>query len=637
MTTILDKLKLPEGLRELSTRQLEQVAQEVRQKIIEVTSKTGGHVASSLGAVELTVALHALLESPTDKIVWDVGHQAYAHKILTGRLGRFDSIRQHGGISGFPNKYESPHDVFTVGHASTSISQAIGLARARDLLGEKYAVMAVIGDGSLSGGLAFEGMNNVGSLKSNLIVILNDNEMSISKNVGSISNYLTAVRTSDFYVDIRNRVESLVKRIPRYGISLFTAAQRLKDRTKYVVMSFKVDVIFEELGFKYFGPIDGHNIPLIMSTLHHAREINGPVLIHVLTKKGKGYAPAEADPTRFHGTGPYDIPSGRPLNGNGKPTYTSLFGKTMVKLAEADPKVVGITAAMIDGTGFEEFARKFPKRFFDVGIAEEHAVSFASGLAVKGIRPVVAIYSTFLQRAYDEIMHDVALQNLPVVFAVDRGGIVGEDGATHNGIFDLAYMRSVPGMVVMAPKDGTELQNMFFTAVNHGKGPVSVRYPRGGVPDAKLHEKLEKIEIGKGEIVYKSQISNPKSQQCIISIGSMVYPSIEAAKMLEKEKISVKVINARFVKPLDAKLILKEAKEADRVITIEEGVLDGGFGSAVLELLSDNKVEVPVLRIGIPDQFIEHGKREEMLHQLGLDVEGICNKIIEGSGIKNAH
>jgi 1-deoxy-D-xylulose-5-phosphate synthase len=629
MTTILYGIKLPEALRGLSAKQLEQVAQEVRWKIIETTSKTGGHVASSLGSVELTVALHATFESPKDKIIWDVGHQAYAHKILTGRLEKFQTLRQYKGISGFPNKDESPHDIFTVGHASTSISQALGLVRARDLAGEKFSVAAVIGDGSLSGGLAFEGVNNVDGLNTNLIVILNDNEMSISKNVGAISNYLTQVTTSDAYIDLRNRIEKLVKHIPRVGVPLFEAARKLKDRTKHIVVSFKVDVIFEELGFKYFGPIDGHNIPLIISTLHHARDIQGPVLIHVLTKKGKGYPPAEADPTRFHGTGPFDIATGKPLNGGGKPTYTSVFGNTILKLAEINPKIVGITAAMIDGTGLEEFAKKFPKRFFDVGIAEEHAVTFSGGLAKEGFRPVVAIYSTFLQRAYDEIMHDVALQYLPVIFAIDRAGIVGEDGATHNGAFDIAYMRSVPGMVMMAPKDENEFQHTLYTAVKYNWGPISIRYPRGSGPGVKLDEEFKHLDLGKGEIIYKSEIRNPKSEQCIISIGSMVYPSVEAAKLLENDGIAATVINARFIKPLDKKLIIESVKSVNSIVTVEEGTLSGGFGSAVLELLAEEGINLPVLRIGLPDEFIEHGRREEMLEKYGLTGGGIYQRILK--------
>jgi 1-deoxy-D-xylulose-5-phosphate synthase len=618
MPTLLDKIKLPEALRELSTKQLEQIAAEIRQKIIEVTSKTGGHVAPSLGAVELAVSLHAAFQSPKDKIIWDVGHQAYAHKILTGRLDQFATLRQRGGLSGFPNAAESPHDMFTVGHASTSISQGLGLVKARDLNNEKHSVLAVIGDGSISGGLAFEGVNNVDGLKSNLIVILNDNEMSISKNVGAISNYLTQVSTSNSYLDLRNRIEKLVKRVPRVGTSLFEAARKLKDRTKHLVVSFKVDVIFEELGFKYFGPIDGHNIPLIISTLHHAKDIPGPVLIHVLTKKGKGYPPAEKDPTRFHGTGPFEIETGKPLAAS-KPTFTSVFGKTLAKLGASHPKLVGVTAAMIDGTGLEEFASRFPDRFYDVGIAEEHAVTFAGALARGGLRPVVAIYSTFLQRAYDEIIHDVCLQDLPVVFAIDRAGIVGEDGATHNGIFDLAFLRCLPNMVVLAPGDDKELEKMLEFAHRHN-GPIAVRYPRTE-PISLGPKSSPEIEMGKGEVVFGAH----HNKTCIIAIGSMVGPSIEAAEKLGHAK----VINARFVKPLDKELIVKEARQAEKVVTVEEGVLEGGFGSAVMELLSEEGINVPVQRIGLPSKFIEHGTRGEILDAYGLTAEKIFRQINE--------
>ncbi|MDD5594584.1 MAG: 1-deoxy-D-xylulose-5-phosphate synthase, partial [Candidatus Margulisbacteria bacterium] len=592
MSTLLDKIKLPDTLRELSAKQLEQIAAEIRQKIIEVTSKTGGHVAASLGAVELAVSLHSVFQSPKDKIIWDVGHQAYAHKILTGRLEKFDTLRQRGGLSGFPNAAESPHDIFTVGHASTSISQALGLVKARDLNQEKYSVAAVIGDGSLSGGLAFEGVNNVDGLKSNMIVILNDNEMAISKNVGAISNYLTQVSTSDAYIELRNRIEKLVKKVPRVGVPLFEAAKRLKDRTKHIVVSFKVDVIFEELGFKYFGPIDGHNIPLIISTLHHAKEIQGPVLIHVLTKKGKGYAPAEQDPTRFHGTGPFDITTGKPLNGSEKQTFTSVFGKTMAKLADSHPNMVAVTAAMIDGTGLEEFARRHPDRFFDVGIAEEHAVTFAGAMARAGRRPVVAIYSTFLQRAYDEIIHDVCLQDLPVVFAIDRAGIVGEDGATHNGIFDLAFLRCLPNMVVMAPSDDSELEKMLAFAAGHN-GPITIRYPRSEAVSSGTQSSPE-VQLGKSYIAYKPPVPSPQSPIVVVALGSMVGPAIEAAK----QSGNARVINARFVKPLDKELILKEAKAAKLIITVEEGVLEGGFGSAVMELLAEAGVNTPVRRLG---------------------------------------
>jgi 1-deoxy-D-xylulose-5-phosphate synthase len=602
MSTLLDKIKLPDTLRELSAKQLEQVAAEVRTKIIDVTSRTGGHVASSLGAVELAVSLHAAFESPTDKIIWDVGHQAYAHKILTGRLERFETLRQQGGLSGFPNAEESPHDIFTVGHASTSISQALGLVKARDLNGEKHSVVAVIGDGSLSGGLSFEGVNNVDGLNSNMIVILNDNEMSISKNVGAISSYLTQVSTSDAYVELRNRIEKLVKKVPRVGVPLFEAAKRLKDRTKHIVVSFKVDVIFEELGFKYFGPIDGHNIPLIISTLHHAREIQGPVLIHVITKKGKGYAPAEKDPTRFHGIGAFDKETGLALNGHGHQTYTSVFGKTMVKLADRHPEMVAVTAAMIDGTGLEEFAKKYPDRFFDVGIAEEHAVTFAGALAKGGRRPVVAVYATFLQRAYDEIIHDVCLQNLPVVFAIDRAGIVGEDGATHNGIFDIASLRILPNLTLLAPSDDAELEAMMEYAIKQ-PGPVAIRYPRGGAPTAPQ----------------KSSPAHKKAKTVVLAVGSMVQPAREAAQ----RSAEVKVVNVGFIKPLDKQLILGAVKDAEKIITVEEGVLEGGFGSAIMELLSDEKISLPVRRIGLPSKFIEHGKRDDILEEYGLSARGI--------------
>ncbi|NQU17019.1 MAG: 1-deoxy-D-xylulose-5-phosphate synthase [Candidatus Saganbacteria bacterium] len=618
MTSLLDKLKLPYALKELSAKQLDQLAGEIRKKIIGVTSQTGGHLASSLGVIELTVALHAIYDSPKDKILFDVGHQSYSHKILTGRLERFDTLRQYKGLSGFPNIAESKHDHFTVGHASTSISSAVGLVKARDLSEDDYSVVAVIGDASISGGLAFEGMNNAGDLKTNLVVILNDNEMSISKSVGAISNYLTAVRTSNFYVDIVGRVERLMKKIP-LGTSAFEWGKRLKDRTRQIVTDFKVDVIFEELGFKYFGPIDGHNIPLLMSTLHHAKEIQGPVLVHVLTKKGKGYSHAEVNPTKFHGAPPYYIKNGKAKKNGSGISYTAVFGKTITRIAESNKKILAITAAMIDGTGLNEFVQKFPKRFFDVGIAEEYAVTFAGGLARGGFRPVVAIYSTFLQRAYDEIIHDVCLQNLPVVFAVDRGGIVGEDGATHNGIFDMAYLRTIPNLVVMAPKDEAEFQDMLFTASEHN-GPISIRYPRGSGPGVNLSEEFKKIEIGKGEIVHKSQGT---SHKLIIAIGSMVFPAVEAAKKLG----DADVINARFVKPLDKELICKSVKNAKQVVTVEEGTLQGGFGSAIVELLQDEGINIPVKRIGLPDEFIEHGTREQMLDIYGLTSEKIYQVI----------
>ena len=607
MSTLLSKIKLPETLKELSADQLEQIAEEVRQKIIEVTSKNGGHIAPSLGAVELAVALHSSFDSPKDKIVWDVGHQAYAHKILTGRLDRFDTLRTFGGLSGFPKPSESPHDAFGVGHASTSISAALGMVKARDLNKEKYSVVAVIGDGSMSGGLAYEGVNNVDGMKTNLIVILNDNEMSISKNVGAMSNYLTHVSTSELYIDLKNRVEKIVKKIPKVGTSLFEAARKLKDRTKHIVINFKVNVMFEELGYKYFGPIDGHNIPLLMSTLHYAREVEGPVLVHVITQKGRGYLPAEKEPSAFHGKGPFNIETGETKSSSGE-SYTQVFGQTITKLAEKNEKIIAITAAMLDGTGLEDFAAKYPERFFDVGIAEEHAVTFAAGLAISGFKPVVAVYSTFLQRSYDQIIHDVCLQNLPVVFCLDRAGVVGEDGPTHHGVFDIAFLRSIPNMTVMAPADGEELSEMLSMAVKHN-GPVAIRYPRGAVPSPQPPA---------------PHTSHPAPHTVIIAIGSMVGPSFEAAALLEKDGISARVINAKYVKPLDEKLILEAVKGAEKIVTVEEGVLEGGFGSAVLELLNDNGINTPVKRLGLPDKFIEQGKRDKLLDIYGLTAEKIA-------------
>ncbi len=631
---LLDKLNLPQDLKKLSLTELEALAKEIRSKIIEITSEKGGHLSSNLGTVELCIALHAVFDSPNDKIIWDVGHQSYAHKILTGRLPEFSTLRTYKGLSGFPRKEESPHDHFTVGHASTSISTALGIARARDLKGENFSVIAVMGDASLSGGLALEGINNTAHLKTNLIVVLNDNEMSISKTVGGIANYLTALRTSSWYKEAKERVERIIKKVPKIGIPLFYSAKKLKDRVKHFLVDYKVGVIFEELGFKYLGPIDGHNIPLLMSTFHFAKDFDGPLLIHIITKKGKGYTAAEENPTLFHSALPYNIESGLSKVGS-KLTYTSVFEKTIAKLADQNKNLIGITAAMLDGTGFNGFAEKYPERLYDVGIAEEHAVTFAAGLSSEGFKPVVAIYSTFLQRAYDQIMHDVCLQNLGVVFCLDRAGIVGEDGPTHNGVFDFAYLRHIPNMVAMAPADENELQHMIYTAVYH-KGPAAIRYPKGNGPGAELDSEFKRLEIGKGETIYKSKIpsaraqgegKNQKSKILIIAIGSMVYPSVEAAKILATEGIGVSVINARFVKPLDKELIVKTVKDVNFVITVEEGVKMGGFGSAVLELLSEEKICKPVKCIGLPDEFIEHGKREQMLEIYGLTASGIAKTI----------
>jgi len=624
VSELLSKLNLPYDLKHLSYSELEALANEVRGLILDTTSRTGGHLASSLGAVELTVALHSVYDSPKDKILWDVGHQAYAHKILTNRSSKFKTLRQYGGISGFPNKDESQHDPFTVGHASNSISLALGLAKARELSKETFNIVSVIGDGSLSGGLALEGINNLIGLKDNLVIVLNDNQLSISKNVGAIADYFTKLRTSSTYVKFRDRVEKMIKRIPKIGVALVKRAENMKNRLKHFVVDFKVGVIIEELGIRYLGPIDGHNIPLVMGTLQYAKEVKGPVVVHVLTKKGKGYQPSESDPTKFHGIAPFKIETGEVLSRSDVPTYTSVFGKTIVKLADKNDKIVAVTAAMLDGTGLEGFAKAHPERMFDVGIAEEHAVTFSAGLAKAGFRPVVAIYSTFLQRAYDEIVHDVCLQKLPVVFAIDRAGIVGEDGATHNGIFDIAYMRHIPNMTLMAPKDENELQHMFYTAVDHD-GPVAVRYPRGQGSGTKMDSELIKLPIGKGEIVYSSRIQNSRSKQVIFALGSMVHQSIEAAKLAEAKGISSIVVNTRFVKPLDEELIIRLAKGSDKVVTVEEGVLEGGFGSAVAELLDDSDVQKPVKRIGLPSKFIEHGTRNQILDLYGLTAEKIAS------------
>ncbi len=622
---LLEKLDLPSSLKKLSCEDLEKLAREIRERIIRVVSENGGHLSSNLGSVELAIALHTVYDSPSDKIIWDVGHQSYAHKILTGRNREFDSLRQYEGISGYPNPEESPHDVFMTGHAGTSISSALGLAKARDLSGQGHKIVAVIGDGSLSGGISLEAVNNAMHLNSNLVVVLNDNEMSISKNVGGLSEYFTGIRMNPIYTGTKERIENMVKKIPKIGVPLFHLAEKIKNRFKNFIIDFQAEVIVEELGLQYLGPIDGHNTTLLMSALSFAREAKKPILLHVITKKGKGYAPAEKDPTKYHGASPFYIETGE-FKASSPRTYSDVFGRTMAELAETDEKIVAVTAAMLEGTGLDEFTKKFPERFFDVGIAEEHAVVFAGGLAKGGFKPVVAIYSTFLQRSYDEIFHDICLQNLPVVFCLDRSGIVGDDGPTHNGVFDMAYLRHLPNMVLMAPKDESELKNMLYTSLSHN-GPIAVRYPRSKVVGVEMDAEIKKIETGKGEMVYKSEFQNPK-RVLLIAIGSMVYPSIDAAKNLEAQGFSAAVINARFVKPIDKKLIISEARKADLVITVEEGCLQGGFGSAVLELLEGEKISVPVKRIGLPDKFIESGKRDFILDKYGLSAKTIAASVL---------
>jgi 1-deoxy-D-xylulose-5-phosphate synthase len=618
---ILDKLQTIADLRGLSREELPALAEELRDEIINVVSKTGGHLAPSLGVIELTIALHYAFNTPIDHLVWDVGHQAYAHKILTGRRTQFPTLRQFGGISGFPKREESPFDHFDVGHASTSISAALGMVAARDIKGEDFKVIAVIGDGSISAGLAFEGLNQAGHLKKNMIVILNDNEMSISPNVGALSSYLSRRMTGNFYTKLRLETKHFLQGIPKVGESMFNLAKKAEDSIKGLMVP---GMLFEDLGFQYVGPLDGHNIDHLLETFKNIKDFTWPVLVHVLTKKGKGCDFAECSPSQYHGTPPFDPKTGKTAaKKHSILSYTEVFGQTMIKLAEENDRIVAISAAMSEGTGLDKFAEHFPGRFFDVGIAESHGVTFACGLAVEGLHPVAAIYSTFTQRAYDQVVHDLCLQNLPVTLALDRAGIVGEDGPTHHGVFDLAYLRHVPNMVVMAPKDENELQHMIKTAVEH-PGPTAIRYPRGigcGVP---MDQELKAIALGRSELIKDG------SEAAIIAIGNMVCPSIEAAKRLADEGISVSVVNARFVKPLDEEMIVSLARKTGRIITAEEHVLLGGFGSAVLECLDAKGLTgIKTYRIGLPDSFVEHGTQKVLRQKYGLDVDGIYASVKE--------
>jgi len=618
---ILDKVNDTKDLRALPPEELPTLADEIRREIIEVVSKTGGHLAPSLGVVDLTIALHYAFDTPKDRIVWDVGHQAYAHKLLTGRRAQFPTLRQHGGISGFPKREESQYDHFDVGHASTSISAALGMVAARDIKGEDYKVIAVIGDGSISAGLAFEGLNQAGHLKKNLVVILNDNEMSISPNVGALSSYLSRTLSGHFYTKLRQETKQFLQGIPKVGESMFNLAKKAEDSIKGLVAP---GMLFEDLGFQYIGPIDGHNIEHLLTTFRNIQEYTWPVLVHVITKKGKGCEYAECKPSQYHGVPPFDPKTGKTASKKQSiMSYTEVFGQTMLKLAEDNDRLVAISAAMSEGTGLDKFAAQYPGRFFDVGIAESHGITFACGLAVEGLHPVAAIYSTFTQRAYDQIVHDLCLQNLPVTLALDRAGLVGEDGPTHHGVFDIAYLRHIPNIVVMAPKDENEFQHMLKTAVDHA-GPTAIRYPRGtgcGVP---MDQELKAIPIGRSELIKDG------SDAVIIAIGNMVCPSIEAAKRLAEEGISVAVVNARFVKPLDQDMIALWARKAGRLVTVEEHVLQGGFGSAVLECLdANNMTGIKTLRIGIPDAYIEHGSQAVLRRKYGLDADGIYASVKE--------
>lgn len=620
MYALLNRIEKPEDVKALTVRELEQLASELRHFIIDTVSQNGGHLAPNLGTVELTLALYSVFSFPEDKLVWDVGHQAYTHKILTGRKDAFKTLRKKGGITGFPNRSESVYDAFGVGHASTSISAALGMALARDARGEKNQVIAVIGDGALTGGESFEALNNAGDLGTKLIVILNDNEMSIDANVGAMSEYLSRIRIAPQYARAKRDMGSLLMSIPHIGDKVYKTASHLKDGVRSVLVPGS---LFEEMGFHYIGPIDGHNIGLLEEVLASAKEVEGPVLIHIHTVKGKGYKPAEQAPDKFHGVGCFDPSTGKSAKKAGcAPSYTSVFSKALIDLAKDRPDILAITAAMPSGTGLKAFGQAYPKRFFDVGIAEEHAMTLAAGMAAAGMHPVIALYSTFAQRAYDQLIHDVCLQNLPVTLCLDRAGLVGEDGPTHHGVFDLSYLRQMPNMCVMAPKDEEELRHMLATAIAI-EGPAAVRYPRGAGLGVPLTDSLETLPVGKAEVLQE------EGDIAFLAVGTMVEKAKEAAAILKEEGIEAAIVNMRFIKPLDTELLGEMARTKRLLITAEENVLAGGFGSAVAEYLADHGIEVPLLRFGIPDRFIEQGTRRELLSLCGLQPDEMAERIRE--------
>ena len=625
MSGVLDQIEFPIDVKKLDLEELGKLCREIREEIISTVSRNGGHLASNLGVVELTVALHHVFELPHDKVIWDVGHQSYAHKILTGRRDRFHTLRQYEGISGFPKRDESPYDAFDSGHSGTSISSALGMAEARRQRGEEGKVIAVIGDGSMTAGVAFEGLNQTGHVDQDLIVILNDNEMSISPNVGALSSYLNRLMTGQFVNRFREDIKAFLDTLPGIGKSVLRFAKQAEESLKGLLIP---GLLFEELGLKYIGPIDGHRLDYLIETFQNIKKLRGPILVHVITKKGKGYPPAEMNPARFHSVAPFVVETGEPRKDQIKnpPTYTEVFGDTLCQLAKENRRLIAITAAMQSGTGLEQFSKEFPDRFYDIGIAEQHAVTFAAGLALEGMKPVVAIYSTFLQRAYDQVLQDVCLQNLPVVFALDRGGIVGEDGPTHHGLFDFSYLRHIPNLVIMVPKDEDEFQHMIKTAVECPL-PVAFRYPRGKGEGVKRSDILKSIDIGKGEVLRKGD------DVLILAIGSTVYPSLRAAERLAQVGINPAVINSRFLKPLDGDLLCDWAKRIGKVLTVEENVLLGGFGSAVLELFQERGLfSIRVKRLGIPDLFVEHGPQPLLRAKYGIDENGILAAVQEMVG-----
>jgi 1-deoxy-D-xylulose-5-phosphate synthase len=620
--SVLEGINDPKDLKRLSVPQLKVLAEEVRRLIIETVSKNGGHLAPNLGVVELTIALHYVFESPRDKIIWDVGHQSYTHKILTGRKDRFSTIRTYGGLSGFPKREESPHDAFDTGHSGTSISAALGLAAAKAIKNDPAKIIAVIGDGSMTSGEAFEGLNQAGHLNKDLIVVLNDNEMSISPNVGALSSFLSKRLTGKGFVQFKREVESFFKSIPSIGENLLQWAKKSEDS---FTGFFTPGMLFSALHFDYIGPVKGHRLEDLITTFENLRHIKAPVLVHVLTTKGKGYPPAEKNPAYFHGVGPFDLKADDPTvtPPSEVVSYTDVFRKTIVDLAEKDIRIVAVTAAMLDGTGLDLFAQRFPQRFFDVGIAEQHAITFSSGLALEGLKPIVAIYSSFLQRAYDQLLHDVCLPNSPVILAMDRSGIVGEDGPTHQGLFDLSFLRPLPNLVIMAPKDERELRDMVFSAISYNR-PVAIRYPRGAGFGVTLSGEPQTIPLGTWEMVKEGP------DGVVLAIGRSVYPALEAAERLSFKGRQVAVVNARFLKPLDDQMLSRIAGNYSTILTVEENMTRGGFGSAVMEWLHQNRAEkIRVRSIGIPDRFVEHGSPKKIRNLYGLDSEGLFKVYIE--------
>ncbi len=641
MGKIFDQVNFPKDIKNLSTEDLVQLTEELRRHVIDEISRVGGHLAPSLGVVEITVALHHVFDAPKDKIIWDVGHQAYVHKLLTGRKDRFHTIRQTDGISGFCKLAESEYDAFGAGHASTSISAGVGMAVARDRLKKNYKVVSVIGDGALTGGMAFEAMNNAGSLKTDIIVVLNDNMMSISSNVGALSNYLTDLISMPLYNKVKDEIWKTLGKFSEIGDKVRHGLAKLDEGVKSILVPGH---FFESLGFRYFGPVDGHDLPRLIKLLHDVKNLRGPILIHTLTKKGKGMPLEEQDvekykvnANKFHAVSPPKKTDGGVMEAKTAPNYTDVFGKTVVKICRLFPNVVGITAAMADGTGLKYLAKEMPERFFDVGIAEQHAVTMAAGLALSGCKPIVAIYSTFLQRAYDQIVHDVAIQKIPVFFCMDRAGLVGADGPTHHGALDLSYLRCIQGMVIMAPKDENELKDMIYTGVNYDKGPIAVRFPRGTGLGVVIKDEFEKLKIGKSEIVQEG------NDAAIIAVGAMVDHAVKASKLLLKDGYTVRIVNARFVKPMDETMLFEACRDFEDIVTAEDNVLTGGFGSGVLESIysesfidqsqkkdknfSEKLSKLRIERLGLPDDFVEHGDNAVLYQRVGLDPQGIADKV----------